>query len=51
MGLMDNLDDKAKDMMNDPERKRQIEQLAKEKGISVEQAAKEHMAKHNDNNT
>lgn len=48
MGLMDSLDDKAKDMLNDPERKRQLEQLAKDKGISIEQAAKEHFEKHND---
>lgn len=46
MGLMDDIDSKAKDMMNDPAKKQQIEQLAKEKGISMEQAAKEHLAKH-----
>jgi hypothetical protein len=46
MGLMDNLSDKAKAMMNDPEKKRQIEQLAKDKGISLERAAKEHFEKH-----
>lgn len=46
MGLMDNMNDKVKDMMNDPDKKQQLEQTAKEKGISVEQAAKEHLAKH-----
>lgn len=46
MGLMDSFEDKAKEMMNDPEKKRRIEQLAKEKGISLEQAAKEHYMKH-----
>jgi hypothetical protein len=45
MDLLDNLGDKAKDAMNDPAKKRQIEQLAKEKGISIEQAAKEHLSK------
>lgn len=49
MGLMDNLEDKAKDMMNDPAKKKEIEQMAKDKGISVEQAAKEHMSKHENN--
>lgn len=49
MGMMDDLGDKAKDMMNDPQKKQQIEQLAKEKGISIEQAAKEHLSKQKDN--
>jgi hypothetical protein len=48
MGLMDNLGDKVKDVMNDPEKKQKIEQIAKDKGISMEQA-KEHFAKHKDN--
>lgn len=48
MGLLDNLNDKAKDMMNDPQKKQQIEQMAKEKGISVEEAAKKHLQKHDD---
>jgi len=46
MGLMDNMKGKAKDMMDDPDKKKEIEQMAKEKGISVEQAAKEHLAQH-----
>jgi len=45
MGLMDNMGDKAKDMMSDPDKKKQIEQMAKDKGMSIEQA-KEHFAKH-----
>ena len=49
MGLMDNVSDKAKDAMNDPEKKQQIEQLAKDKGISVEQAAREHFAQSGNN--
>lgn len=48
MGMMDNLGDKAKDIMNDPDKKQQIEQLAKDKGISIDQA-KEQFAKHTGN--
>lgn len=44
MGLMDNMSDKAMDMMNDPEKKQRIEQMAKDQGISIEQA-KEKFAK------
>lgn len=48
MGMMDNLGDKAKDIMNDPDKKQQIEQLAKDKGISIDQAKKQ-FAKHTGN--
>ena len=47
MGLLDNLEDKAKDVMQDPEQRAKIEQLAKDKGISLE-AAKAHFLKHGD---
>lgn len=40
MGLLDNLQDKAKDVMDDPETREKIERMAAERGISVE-AAKE----------
>lgn len=45
MGLMDNVNNKAKDMMNDPDKKQQIEQMAKDKGISIEQAKEKFMKK------
>ena len=38
MGLLDNLKQKADDAMNDPDKKAKIEQMAKEKGISIEEA-------------
>lgn len=44
MGLMDSMKDKAQDAMNDDGQRQKIEQLAKEKGISIE-AAKEHLRK------
>ena len=48
MSLIDSLGDQAKDYMKDPNKREQIEQLAKEKGITVEQAANDHMAKNNE---
>lgn len=47
MGLMDNMSDKAKGMMNDPDKKQQIEQMAKDKGITIEQAKAQFMKKNN----
>lgn len=47
MGLMDDIQDKGKDIMNDPEKKAKIEQLAKDKGMSLEEA-KDHFMKHGD---
>jgi hypothetical protein len=41
------LDDKAKAMMEDPAHRDKIEQLAMDKGLTVEQAAKEYMVNHN----
>ena len=38
MGLLDNLKQKADDIMNDPDKKAKIEQMAREKGISIEEA-------------
>lgn len=49
MGLMDNMSDKAKDVMNDPDKKQQIEKLAKEKGISIKEAAKQYTEKKKEN--
>jgi uncharacterized protein with GYD domain len=40
MGLLDNLKDKAKDIMDDPEAQEKIKKIAEEKGITLE-AAKE----------
>ena len=47
MSLFDQIEDKAKDMMNDPAQRAKIEQLAKDKGLTLEAAAK-HFAKHGD---
>lgn len=38
MGLMDDFKDKAGDVMNDPERREQIQKLAEDKGISLDEA-------------
>lgn len=45
MGLMDDMQDKAKDALNDPDNRDKIQQLAKDKGLSLEEA-KEHFEKH-----
>lgn len=47
MGFLDDMKDKAQDVMNDPAARAKIEQIAKDKGISME-AAREHFLKHND---
>jgi hypothetical protein len=47
MGLLDEMKDKGKDVMDDPDKKAKIEQLAKDKGMSMEEA-KEHFMKHGD---
>lgn len=44
MGMFKNSEDKTQDMMNNPETKSKIEQIAREKGISLE-SAKEHYMK------
>jgi hypothetical protein len=46
MNLFQKLEDKAKEVMKDPQKRQQIEKLAKEKGIPIEQAIREHFAKH-----
>lgn len=38
MGMFDDLRDKAQDVMNNPEQREKIEQIAREKGISIEEA-------------
>lgn len=45
MGIMDSIKDKAGDMMNDPEQRAKVEQMAKDKGISLEDAQKHLMHK------
>lgn len=47
MGFMDDMKDKAERAMNDPAKRQKIEQIAKDKGISMDEA-KEHFLKHND---
>lgn len=45
MGTFDELKKKGQDMMNDPDKKAKIEQMAKEKGITIEEAKKHFMNK------
>ncbi len=49
MGMLDNIQDKGKDIMNDPTHRAKIEQLAKDKNMSIEDA-KTHYMKHTDTN-
>lgn len=41
MGMFDDLRDKAQDVMDNPEQREKIEQIARDKGISIDEA-KEH---------
>jgi len=45
MGIFDEVKDKAQDVLNDPDKRAKIEQMAKDKGISIDQA-KDHFMKH-----
>ncbi len=47
MGLLDDVKKVEQDIMNNPEQRAKIEQIAKDKGISLEHA-KEHFLKHGD---
>lgn len=47
MGLLDDMKDKGKDIMDDPDKRAKIEQMAKEKGMTLEEA-KNHFMKHGD---
>ena len=47
MDMFDNLRDKAQDVMNNPEQREKIEQIAREKGITLEEA-KDHFLKTQD---
>lgn len=38
MGMMDNLKDQAKDMMDDPDTRSKIEQMAKDRNITIDKA-------------
>ena len=48
MNMLDDMQDKAKDMMSDPSMRERVEQYAKEKGCTIEEA-KEHFLKRNEN--
>ena len=48
MGLLDNLKDKAHDLMNDPETKLKIQKMAEEKGITLEAAKEKFLHKNKD---
>lgn len=47
MSMFDDLRDKAQDVMNNPEQREKIEQIAQEKGITPEEA-KDHFLKTQD---
>ncbi|MDN5275529.1 MAG: hypothetical protein JWN33_178 [Candidatus Saccharibacteria bacterium] len=47
MGLLDDIKDKVGDVMDDPDKRAKIEEIAKEKGLTLDQA-KEHFLNHND---
>lgn len=47
MGMLDNMDNQSKDVMNDPEKRAKIEQMAKDNGMSIEEA-KAHFMQHSD---
>jgi hypothetical protein len=38
MGLMDDMRSKAQDVMNDPQKREEIERIAREKNISLDEA-------------
>ena len=46
MGMLDNLKDKGSELMNDPDKREQIEQIAKDKGISIDEAKNHFMKQH-----
>lgn len=50
MGMLDDMKNKGTDMMKDPDTRAKIEQMAKDKGMSVDEA-KEHFMKHGDQNS
>lgn len=43
MAMMDDMKDKAKDVMNDPDKRDQIQQMAIDQGISIEEAKQKFM--------
>jgi hypothetical protein len=47
MGLLDNLKDQSSNIMDDPDKRAQIEQMAHERNISIEEA-KAHFMKQSD---
>lgn len=47
MSIFDDVQSKATDAINDPEKHAKIEQIAKEKGLTMDEA-KEHFMSHNE---
>lgn len=45
MGLLDDVKDKAKDVMDDPDKKAKIEKMAKDHGITLEKAKEKFLNK------
>ncbi len=43
MAMMDDMKDKAHDVMNDPDKRDQIQQMANDQGISIEEAKQKFM--------
>lgn len=47
MDMFDDMKDKTTDIMDDPAKRAKIEQIAKEKGMTIDEA-KDHFMKHGD---
>lgn len=48
MALMDDLGNEAKDVMGDPQKRAEIEQMARDKGITIEQAKEEYLSRNSE---
>ena len=46
MAMMDNMDDQMQDIMDDPDTRMEIEQMANDEGISIEDAKRKYMQQH-----
>ena len=47
MGILDNLKDQGRDIMDDPDKRSRIEQIAKERNISIDEAKAHFMRQNN----
>ena len=46
MGLLDNLKDQSSNIMDDPDKRSKIEQIAQEHGISMDEAKEHYLKQH-----